>query len=236
MPYALSRPLRALAAAALVLGTATAGAGTASAAPAPTGDVSVLAAVPKGKLRTALLTVKDLPKGFAVSRAGSATEIGSEVLEAATPNACAKTYEAAGRKFRPPTSAEATFVRRDGATVVNGLSGYASVARAKQAMASARAVFTKCSTLTYTLADGTVMTMKYAKLALPKVGDEVFALRQTTTIKVEGRTLRATGSVLDIRRGKTVSSIVVTSFSGAAPGPRPLAKASAARLAKLPLR
>jgi len=226
---------RALAAAAVLATAAGVGAVAAPAADAaPTSAVTVAKLKP-AQLKAALLTQKDMPKGFKAAGSAAGTPGGGS-LEGVTPlDACSKKWLDAETKARGVSGvAAATFVRSGGAsTIVNGVSEFASLARAKGFLAAERTLAKQCPTVSWKVGENVTLTMKYSALSMARQGEESLALSLVTTVKQSGQTVQAKGSTVLLRPGDVVSSITTTVFEGSVPAPAKLAAASSARVAKV---
>jgi outer membrane murein-binding lipoprotein Lpp len=176
----------------------------ASPAAAATQDVA------PGKLKGMLLTLDDLPQGWAVSPPSTPDDSDTSICNADTLP-----------QFRGGESAEADFQQSDfGPFVFQLVKALPSSSEAKQAMAAVKKTLSSCSSWTETDTDGTKSTWTIAPLSMPAVGDETFTARISTSDVPLFGTVQA--DFVFFRRGSVVEVVAYFGFGPSADGPSPL--------------
>lgn len=133
------------------------------AAPSATAEQEVDA----GVLSKVVLTLEDMPAGWIVSPPSADGEDSDD-------------FCGAEAKLQPKNLADAEFKQSDFGPFVAQRASLFSVGDAKKAMDSIRDTFKSCGA-TWTSSDTPPMTWTISALSFPKIGDETFAVRLSTT-------------------------------------------------------
>lgn len=168
---------------------------TTTAAPTTTSTTAKKQGLTAEKLQAALLTVDDLPTGYAVSPPDEDEDDDSddEFCEAIDP----------GKTVPPAIEKEVAFQKGSfGPFLSSGLMLFSGDDQAKRYMAESRKILDTCASYEQTEDDGTKSKVTITKMSFDKVGDETLAMK----ISVQG-TFPMSGDMIFARRGDVILGV-----------------------------
>lgn len=155
----------------------------------------------EAQLKSALLTVQDLPTGYTVGESSDDDEID----HSADPEECASKFEALDETEEQDVAAEAEAAFEGGFGVVleQELESYEDENVLKQKMEDVLEVMTECPTFTDTDESGDKIEFTVSPLSFPKLGDDTIALN----IKIKTADFDGTLNLVVVRLGRNVMSV-----------------------------
>jgi hypothetical protein len=190
----------------------------------------------EAELASALLTVSDLPSGYALD-----AEAGADGADQSTGGneACDQVFDRMRASGSPlgstgATAAEIEFTRGEsGPFLSQGLYSSRDRAGVLAAFAAVRRIPEMCREFTETDEDGS-FTIRLAEAAFPSMGDDSFAIRLDASGSGEGISVTLGGYLVLVRIAATMSVIAHVGLPGVDVGEtEKVARAAAARLTPL---
>ncbi|SDT01735.1 sensor domain-containing protein [Actinoplanes derwentensis] len=176
--------------------------GTTLQPPAPTAESIVDRVFGDDQVQNALLTVADLPTGWSVKPRESRAprDDSDEYAE------CSE-FAAALIEYDDLSHGGVDFTAPSGATVNQGVLSVTEP-KARSFLADFATAVTKCPKMTGTTRGGHSITMYLTALSFPKLADETFALRMSTTASTQTITM----DLVMVRRAGVITGVVQTTI------------------------